>query len=209
MQTKCFESTAIDAIVDLLQKGGVVAFPTDTVYGLGVIYGDTKALAALKQAKGRPDHKPIPVMIASLDQLYELAEVSEAARKLADAFMPGGLTLILKKRACVADVFTNGCATIAIRMSEDPFVQSLIQKCQKPLLVSSANRSDEPTGVNASQVMAQLDGRIDAIVMGEAHGTIASTIVDVSGESVTIVRQGVIEEAAIAAVLHTKEEERQ
>lgn len=209
MRTKRFEPNAVAAAAELLKAGGTLAFPTDTVYGLGVIYGDMNALQKLKEAKGRPEEKPIPVMIADLDQLYELAEVNETARKLADAYMPGGLTLILKKRACVSDAITNGFATIAIRMSEDPLVRSLIQACRKPLLVSSANRSGEASGVTASQVLDQLDGRIDGIVMGQARGAVPSTIVDVSTENITVARVGVIAKSEIDAVLNNKQEERQ
>ncbi len=206
MRTLRLEKTDMDEVVRVLKKGGIVAFPTDTVYGLGAMYGNHHALNALKKAKGRPESKPIPIMIATMDQLYEIAQVNDVAKKLADALMPGALTLILKKQEKVSNEMTNGFDTVAVRMSEDPFVQTLITRLGCPLLVSSANRSDELPGVNDVEVLKQLDGRIDAIVKGEVLGSIPSTIVDVTQETITIVRKGMIEETAISAVLKKEEE---
>ncbi len=201
METIRMDKEDIRFAASLLMEGSVVAFPTDTVYGLGVIYGDLEALNALKKAKGRPDSKPIPLMIESVDQLREVAYMTLEAKKLADAFMPGALTLVLKKKKQVSNEFTNGRDTIAVRMSDDPFVQSLIHCCGYPLLVSSANRSGEASAMSAEQVLEQLDGAIDAVVMGKASGTQASTIVDVSSDKIRILRSGAIREDDIWRVL--------
>ena len=201
METIRMDKEDIRFAASLLMEGSVVAFPTDTVYGLGVIYGDLEALNALKKAKGRPDSKPIPLMTESVDQLREVAYMTLEAKKLADAFMPGALTLVLKKKKQVSNEFTNGRDTIAVRMSDDPFVQSLIHCCGHPLLVSSANRSGEASAMSAEQVLEQLDGAIDAVVMGKASGTQASTIVDVSSDKIRILRSGAIREDDIWRVL--------
>lgn len=201
METIRMDKEDIRFAASLLMEGSVVAFPTDTVYGLGVIYGDLEALNALKKAKGRPDSKPIPLMIESVDQLREVAYMTLEAKKLADAFMPGALTLVLKKKKQVSNEFTNGRDTIAVRMSDDPFVQSLIHCCGHPLLVSSANRSGKASAMSAEQVLEQLDGAIDAVVMGKASGTQASTIVDVSSDKIRILRSGAIREDDIWRVL--------
>ena len=201
METIRMDKEDIRFAASLLMEGSVVAFPTDTVYGLGVIYGDLEALNALKKAKGRPDSKPIPLMIESVDQLREVAYMTLEAKKLAVAFMPGALTLVLKKKKQVSNEFTNGRDTIAVRMSDDPFVQSLIHCCGHPLLVSSANRSGEASAMSAEQVLEQLDGAIDAVVMGKASGTQASTIVDVSSDKIRILRSGAIREDDIWRVL--------
>lgn len=203
METIRFEKEDVDVIAELLMEGSVVAFPTDTVYGLGVVYDDEDALCQLKKAKERPDTKPIPTMVGSLAQMEQVAVVSETAKKLAQAFMPGALTLIMKKKEGIADYVTNGLDTIGIRMPNDPFILELITKCGKPLLVTSANKSGEATGIVDQQVLEQLDGAIDAIVLGEAEGKLASTIVDVSGEEVKILRQGPIQESEILEVIHS------
>jgi len=205
MKTIRYNKNDTDAIIQTLLSGKTVAFPTDTVYGLGVIY-DEHALATLKQAKGRAETKPIPTMVASYTQLEQIAEINETALKLIHSFMPGALTLVLKKKACVPDFVTNGKPTIAVRMPDDPFVLDLIAKCQGPLLVSSANRSDEASTHYASEVLEQLEGRIHAIVMGEAQGNTASTIIDVSEANIKILRKGEISEAEIHNALQLKEE---
>ena len=177
MNTIRFEKEDLEAVVELLKEGNVVAFPTDTVYGLGVIYENEEALEALKEAKGRPENKPIPTMVASLEQIETIAEVDDRARKLVNAFMPGAFT------------------------PDAPFVLEMIEKCEKPLLVTSDNLSGEETGVNDEQVLSQLDGRIDAIVLGEAGGKVASTIVDMSKEEINIIRSGPIDEETILNTL--------
>lgn len=201
MKTIRFEKEDIEAVVELLQEGNVVAFPTDTVYGLAVIYENEEALEALKVSKGRAEDKPIPTMVSSLKQIEEIAKVDDRVRRLADAFMPGAFTIILKKKESLPAYITNGFDTVGIRMPDDAFVLELIEKCGKPLLVTSANLSGEETGITDEQVLSQLDGRIDAIVMGEAKGKVASTIVDLSKEEPVIIRSGPIEESAILSVL--------
>lgn len=197
MKTKRFEKDDLKDVVALIKKGGVVAFPTDTVYGLGVIYDNEVALKALKESKGRADHKPIPTMVASITQMKSIAYMSEEASALAHAFMPGAFTMILKKKECVESYLTNGFDTIGIRMPDDGFVLALIEECGKAMLVTSANLSGCETGLCDKQVLSQLDGRMDAIVMGEAQGSVASTIVDASKDTISILREGPITKAMI------------
>ncbi len=200
MKTIRFEKREIDKVLEALKSGKVVAFPTDTVYGLGVIY-DQEALKRLKDAKGRSETKPIPTMVSSYAQLMQIAEISKQAEQLIKAFMPGALTLVMKKKDCVPDFVTNKKATIAVRMPDDPFVLSLIEGCGGPLLVSSANRSEMPSALNDQEVFSQLDGRIDAVVIGTAGGEKASTIIDVSEAEIKILRIGDISEAQIRKAL--------
>lgn len=204
MKTIYYNKSDIVAAANALKAGKTVAFPTDTVYGLGVIY-DENALNRLKTAKGRSECKPIPTMVASYDQLMQVAEMNETAKKLMKAFMPGALTLILKKKESVPAYVTNGNCTIAVRMPNDPFVLSLIQLCEGPLLVSSANRSNAPNTQTASEVYKQLNSRIDAIVLGEAGGKTASTVIDVSDAEIKILRSGTISKADIQKVLYEEE----
>jgi L-threonylcarbamoyladenylate synthase len=201
MDTCRYTYEDIDIVAKQLQKGKVIAFPTDTVYGLAVVFDDERALSRLKKAKGRPEDKPIPVMIGDMRQMHAIAYVNERAVRLADAFMPGAITLILPKREHIAEYITNGFSTIGIRMPNDDFILSLIRRCGKPLLVTSANLSGYPSAADAEEVLAQLDGRIDGIVVGEAGGHQASTIIDVSGEDYRILRQGIVEKEAVERVL--------
>ena len=201
MNTKYFTKQHIDEVVDCIKKGEVIAFPTDTVFGLGVIYENEEALEELKKSKGRPENKPIPTMVSSLQQIQEIAYVSEDAKKLIQAFMPGAFTIILKKREHLPAYLTNGFDTVGIRMPDDAFVLELISKCGKAMLVTSANLSGEEPGRNDQEVLKQLDGRIHGIVEGEAMGGVASTIVDMSSGTARIVRVGPITQDMIDKVL--------
>lgn len=201
MKTERYEAKDIEMVANLLKEGKVVAFPTDTVYGLGVIYENEEALNALKKSKGRPENKPIPTMVSNFRQMEEIAYLDESARKLAEEFMPGGFTMILKKKEELPAYLTNGFDTVGIRMPDDDVVLHLIDLCEKPLLVTSANLSGEEPGETAEEVLAQLDGRIDAIVVGEPGSSKASTIVDMSTDTLRIVREGPISEKKIREVL--------
>lgn len=200
METIRYHKEDIQAVVKQLKQKKVIAFPTDTVYGLGVIY-DEEALAALKYSKGRPENKPIPTMVGSLAQMEEIAVLNEEAKKLAAAFMPGAFTMILKKKDSVADFVTNGMETIGIRMPQDDFVLELLRQVGSPMLVTSANLSGEATGLVDMQVLSQLDGRIDGIVLGEAGGKVASTIVDMTSGKLKILREGPISKVMLEAAL--------
>ena len=202
METRRFDKKDVKEVAELLKNGKVVAFPTDTVFGLGVIYENEEALRKLKESKGRPENKPIPTMVADVEQMRCIAQMPAEAVALADAFMPGAFTMILKKQERLPDYVTNGFPTVGIRMPDDPFVLRLIKECGKPLLVTSANRSGEETGVRDEQVLEQLDGRIDAIVLGEAKGKLASTIVDMSEGEPRIVREGPVSADDIKKVIH-------
>ena len=201
MKTLKFEVKDIEDIVNLLYDGKVVAFPTDTVYGVGVLYGDEQALQALKDSKDRDSEKPIPVMVSSIKQIEQLAHLNDAAKLLIEEFMPGGITLLLRKRSRVPAYVTNGLDTIAVRMPDDDNIMHLIDLCEKPLMVTSANLSGMDTGEDSDEVLEQLDGRIDAIVVGKSKGKKASTIVDVTGDEVVIVREGEISERKIQEAL--------
>ncbi len=196
-----FNKEQIDEVAEELRKGKVIAFPTDTVYGLGVHYFDEKALERLKNTKGRPENKPIPTMVANLEQLAAVAEITPAIEKIVAAFLPGALTLVMKKKANVPSYATNGLDTIGVRMPDDPFVLSLIEKSGGPMFVTSANRSGEPTGTTFEEVMAQLDGRMDGIVKGTCGCLNASTIIDVTGDQIKVLREGPISKEDIEKAL--------
>ena len=201
MKTIRYEIFDLETVANLLKDGKVVAFPTDTVYGVGVIYGNEAALQALKESKKRPDNKPIPTMVSSEAQIREVAHVNKYEAALIEEFLPGALTLILRKRSAVPSYVTNGLDTIAIRMPDDDAILHLIDLVERPLLVSSANLSGEDTGDDEDEVLEQLDGRIDAIVVGETKGHKPSTIVDIRDGNLKILRDGAISARRIKAVL--------
>lgn len=204
MKTNRYLNSQIDIVTQAIIDGKVIAFPTDTVYGLGVRYDNEDALNHLKQAKIRPESKPIPMMVSDLSQIEEVAYVNDTAKRLIQKFMPGAFTIVLKKKEEIADYVTNGLPTIAIRMPNDDFVLEIMNRLGKAMLVSSANISAEHSCQNGEEVLEQLDGRIDGIVMGESKSEIASTIVDATTEEVKILREGPITKEMINKILEER-----
>ncbi len=192
METKIVTKENIDALVETLNNDEVIAFPTETVYGLGIVYDSKVALERLKWAKERPETKPFTLMIADKSWIKDFAVVKENDLKVIDAFMPGPLTLIFKRRSDVDARITNGYETIGVRFPDDAFVQTLIKKVGKPLLVPSANISGMPAATNTKEVLDQLDGRIAMVVDGKCGSGEASTIISLVDEKPTLIRQGKI-----------------
>lgn len=181
----------LEETVELLKSGAVVAFPTDTVFGIGVIYNDAQAIAKMKKAKGRDASKPFPLMVADLKQLEEVAYIGDRERRIAQKYTPGALTLVLKRKDTVSRESVNGFDTIAIRIPDDRFVLKLLKKAG-PMFVTSANISGMPAACNEKEVLRQLDGRIEAVVRGKAGTGVASTIIDCTGEELRCLREGTI-----------------
>lgn len=188
------------AIVRLFASGGLLAFPTDTVYGLGTMYGDLNRLQRLKTAKHRPETKAVPFMTDSLEKLETIAEVSDSAKVLADSLLPGALTLVLKRKPAVDEAYTNGLKTIAVRIPDTPWLLDVMRQLPYPLLVTSANQSGEPAALTAQEAQAALPA-IDAVVDGIGPGGTASTIVDCTVSPVKILRQGPIPDTEIRSLL--------
>ena len=181
----------LEETVELLKSGAVVAFPTDTVFGIGVIYNDAAAIDRMKKAKGRDASKPFPLMVADLKQLEEVACIGDRERRIAQKYTPGALTLVLKRKDTVSRESVNGFDTIAIRIPDDRFVLKLLKKAG-PMFVTSANISGEPAACDEKEVLRQLDGRIEAVVRGKAGTGVASTIIDCTGEELKCLREGTI-----------------
>ena len=200
MTTKKYTKEQITEVAALIKAGGMVAFPTDTVYGLAVSIADFSTIEKLKIAKGRPEDKPFPMMVSSLAQLETVAIITEKQKKVIERFMPGPLTIIFKKQADLNAVITNGFATVGIRMPYDDWVIRLIELVGNPLLVPSANLSGAKTCYDHNEVLAQLDKRIDGVVIGKSGALRASTIVDMSQEEIKLIRQGAISLSEIEEV---------
>lgn len=200
MNTVSVEKDAIEQVVKLVNDNQVVAFPTETVFGLGVKFGSYEALNALYELKQRDKGKAISMMISKAEDIEQYAYVNELAQKIITAFMPGMITIILKKRSCIDDYFTASLDTIGIRIPDDPFVLSLLDKTG-PMLVTSANLSGKDSLVDDKAVMEVFNGKIPLIVKGESISKKASTIVDLSKGKVEILRLGDISENQIAEVI--------
>ena len=187
---------------DCLKKGGLVAFPTETVYGLGADALNETAAGRIYAAKGRPSDNPLIVHIASVEDMDTLAHVNDKARALAQAFWPGPLTIILPKKECVPKGTTGGLNTVAIRMPSHPAALELIRQSGVYLAAPSANTSGRPSPTRASHVVEDMKGKIEYIVDGGAVGIgIESTIVDVTGDKAMILRPGFISRQQIAEII--------
>ena len=176
------EKGGMDRAAEILRSGGLVAVPTETVYGLAARADDGAAVARIYEAKGRPDFNPLIVHVASLQAAERFAEFSEPARALAQRYWPGPLTLVLpkKKSATLADAVTAGLPTIAMRVPAHPVMRALLQDTDLPLAAPSANRSGFISPTSATHVLASLDGRIDAVIDGgSCDSGVESTIVKV------------------------------
>lgn len=197
VRTRILPATDTEAFahaVRLLRAGKVIAFPTDTVYGVGVHGFNERAIEALFVAKKRERDKAIPYLLADAKDLSLVArEIPDVARLLAAEFWPGALTLVVPANARVPKILIAGGDSVAVRMPNHPTTRALIDALRAPLAATSANISGARDPATAPEVLAQLGGRIPLILDGGAtRGTIPSTVVDVTTDPPTVRRVGVI-----------------
>ena len=178
-------------IINILMTGGILAFPTDTVFGLACAM-DKDAITKVYKAKGRDFKKPLPVMCDGPEMIKRIAIVNETAEKIMERFMPGALTMVFPKREDVDDVFTQGMPTIGIRVPDDEWILDLIRQLDTPIMVTSANISGNGSLLKWEDVYASMHGKINGIVTEDARGDRASTIIDVTGDEIKILREGPI-----------------
>ena len=200
------DETAIERAAEIIKNGGLVAFPTETVYGLGANALDAEASKKIYEAKGRPSDNPLIAHIASLDTLDEIVEdVSDVAKKLIDKFWPGPMTLIFKKKDLVPDSTTGGLKTLAVRFPENEIAKALIEKSGVPIAAPSANTSGKPSPTKGEHVIEDLDGKVDMILDGGEVGLgLESTIIDVTDKP-TILRPGFITQEMLEQVIEEVE----
>ena len=198
------QTTAIDDAAAILRYGGLVVFPTETVYGLGARGDDAGAIQKIFQAKGRPADNPLILHVASINQVSPLVEsISIEAKILMKAFWPGPLTLLFSKSDQVLLDVTAGLKTVAIRMPNHDVARQLIEAVGVPLAAPSANISGRPSSTSLSHVVDDLDGKVDAIIDGgDSVIGIESTVLDVSVSPPVLYRPGAITKAQIEAVLN-------
>lgn len=190
METRILNADQIESLVLELHRDGVVAFPTDTVYGLSVKITSPLAISKLTQAKNRPQDKPYPLLVSSLAQIESYAQLTHRDRQLIKQWMPGSVTFVFRKNPSITTGYFGNSTTIAFRMPTDTFIKDLLERLGEPLLLTSANISGDPAAVTGEEVIASLSGRIDAVVMGKAGGGIPSTIIDASKPELSLIRQG-------------------
>jgi L-threonylcarbamoyladenylate synthase len=186
----------------LLREGKLVAFPTDTLYALGAMATDARAVAAVFAAKGRGTEKALPVLLADTEDLaWVAADVPPAARSLAARFWPGGLTIVVPARPDLPPLLHGASGTIAVRIPAHETARALIRAVGAPLTGTSANRSGAAPTRTPDEVRTQLGGRLHAIVAGIAPGGTPSTVIDATTTPARIVRLGAVSLEALHEVL--------
>lgn len=208
METKIFSKENIDEAAEILRQGGLVAFPTETVYGLGGNGLNPEAARKIYAAKGRPSDNPLILHVAKIEEVLPLVEsIPEKARLLMESFWPGPLTLIMKKSPLVPLESTGGLQTVAIRCPDNALTLSLIEKAGIPVAGPSANLSGHPSPTEAAHVYHDLAGRIEGILDDGAVGIgVESTILDMSTDRPTLLRPGAITLEDLEEVLSEKPE---
>ena len=208
METRIFSKKDIEEAAQILKAGGLVAFPTETVYGLGGNGLDKEAARKIYAAKGRPSDNPLILHVSKMEEVYPLVEsVPEKAKLLMESFWPGPLTLILKKSKIVPLESTGGLDTVAIRCPDNALTLELIERAGLPVAGPSANLSGSPSPTEASHVYHDLSGRIEGILDDGAVGIgVESTILDMSTETPTLLRPGAITLEDLTEVLGEKPE---
>jgi len=187
-----------------LNQGGLVVFPTETVYGIGGNACLEKAAQAIYAAKGRPSDNPLIVHLAHFDQIDRYAYIDQpAVNVLSDAFWPGPMTLILRKKEIIPDSVTGGLRTVAIRIPSHEVAHALLASTDLPIAAPSANLSGKPSSTTFAHVLADFDGRVDVIVDGgNVPIGLESTVIDMTGMTPLILRPGAITQDMIESVLN-------
>ena len=210
MKTELLQFNDADLFVagKYIRQGKLVAFPTETVYGLGANAYDVAAVASTYVAKGRPSDNPLIVHVFCEEQIYDVASgVSDDALKIIDSLMPASLTIVLPKKDTISDAITAGLNTVAIRMPSSLQARQFLKYAEVPVTAPSANLSGRPSPTTWQRVQEDLNGKISAILCGQPCNVgIESTVLDLSGERPLVLRPGVVTADEIASVLGKKVE---
>ena len=198
---KILNAKQLDEAAKLLQEGKVIAFPTETVYGLGVVFDDKEAYDKLVAVKRRPPEKPFTLMLADLEDVEKYAELNKVSRALVKNFMPGQFTMITKAKEGLPEWCISKVGNVGIRIADYDLIRDLIRKTGKPLLVPSANKSGEQPGTTVKEVINAFNDEIDAVIEGETISKTPSTIVLVGDHHTEVFREGAIKIQDIKKVI--------
>ena len=209
MQTEIIKITdenrkeILNKAAGIIKNGGLVVFPTETVYGLGANVFNEKALAKIFSAKGRPSDNPIIVHISGRNQLEELVNnITENQKKLIKAFWPGPLTIVFEKKKEISDIISGGLPTIAVRMPSNPIAYELIHLAGVPIAAPSANVSGRPSGTTGEHIYEELTGKVDMIInAGFSDIGVESTVLRINNEQALILRPGAITKEMLEKIL--------
>jgi L-threonylcarbamoyladenylate synthase len=192
----------IEKGIIILRRGGLVAYPTDTVYGLGAGMTQLQAVERVFAVKARPPGMALPVLVANTAQISEVAQrIPSVAWRLIERFLPGALTIVLPRSEAVPPIISGGWATVAVRIPAHPIPIALIEGLGTPIIGTSANVSGRPSPLTAEEVYSQLGDNVDLIIDGGRCPGRESTIVDVTGETPVILRAGAIPREEIEQVI--------
>ena len=200
IETKVFDwqneikENELNESVEVLKKGGIVIFPTETVYGIGTNALCESSVKRIYEVKERPDEKPLSIMVSNKDEISKYAIIeNEIEKKIIDSFMPGPITIILKKKEGVFDYISSGKDTIGIRIPNNNIMLKLLQKAEIPIVAPSANISGRPSGIIFENILKDFSGKVDvAINGGKCEISEPSTIVQIIDNEPIILREGKI-----------------
>jgi len=203
IDTNNIDISKIKRAAYILRNGGLVAFPTETVYGLGANALDAAAVEGIYKAKGRPSDNPLIVHVSKIDEVNRLVrEIPGQALKLMETFWPGPITIIMPKSEIIPDIITAGLDTVGIRMPSHPVALALIREAGVPVAAPSANTSGKPSPTRAEHVIDDLYGKVDAIIdAGPVSVGVESTVIDITGETALVLRPGGISREKLAGLL--------
>ncbi len=201
------DDKAVKDAAEHLRNGEVIGFPTETVYGLGCDARNGEAVKKVFEAKGRPADNPLICHIGDKEQIKDIvSEVTPLAQKLIDSFMPGPITVVMKKADSISDETTAGLDTVGVRMPSNPAANKFLKYCGVPVAAPSANLSGRPSPTGARSVLEDMDGYIYAVIDGgDSEYGLESTVVDCTGEEPVILRPGAVTKADIDSVLDSGE----
>ncbi len=201
-----FSPQEIEKAASLLKQGELIAFPTETVYGLGALLSQEEALKKIYSAKGRPSDNPLIVHLADVQDVTQVAvDIPDIFWTLAAAFSPGPLTFVLKKAPAISSIISAGLETIALRFPSHPIAQELIKRAGSPIAAPSANLSGKPSGTLPSHILEDLEGKIAGVIEGGASSIgLESTVINLTTTPPVILRPGVITKEEIERVLGQK-----
>jgi len=187
-----------DKAAFILNKGGVIVYPTETLYGIGALASSKEAVERIFEIKGRPHGKPIPLLIKNLDMVSKIVESTPLASAIAEEYWPGALTIILKQKVILPELITCGTGKIALRISAHPFLNSLFDLIEEPLTSTSANISGDSNISDSQELFETFNGKVDLIVdSGKIPESRGSTIVDLTLDPPQVLREGDINSAIL------------